>query len=129
MDLPTLAVTPSERKLNTWEPRAHVATTSPNEPCIAVSRRPMSATWAAIARGTTAFITAADALRRRRVRVDGEAGQGGDIARRGEGGRRVVAAAARAGKCLEEENPGCRVIRLGASSPNQHARTGRRGVQ
>jgi hypothetical protein len=115
MDLPTLAVTPSERKLNTWEPRAHVATTSPNEPCIAVSRRPMSATWAAIARGTTAFITAADALRRRRVRVDGEAGQGGDIARRGEGGRRVVAAAARAGKCLEEENPGCRVI-LGAVS-------------
>ena len=110
-----MAVTPSERKLNTWEPRAHVATTSPNEPCIAVSRRPMSATWAAIARGTTAFITAADALRRRRVRVDGDAGQGGDIARRGEGGRRVVAAAARAGKCLEEENPGCRVI-LGAVS-------------
>ena len=77
-DLPTLAVTPSTKKLKTLVPSCVVVTTRQKEACIPVSRRPRRAIWAASARGTTAFITAAESETRRRVSV--ETWLDGDIA-------------------------------------------------
>eukprot|EP00982_Pelagococcus_subviridis_P000262 1960-Pelagococcus_subviridis.AAC.1 len=73
---PTLAVTPSTRKLNTVTPTPQLVTHSPNAACVVAPsprlrwRRPRSAIWTASARGITAFIAAADAERRRSAGVD-----------------------------------------------------------
>ena len=69
-DVPTLAVTPSTKKLKTLVPSCVVEATRQNEACIPVSRRPRRAIWTASARGTTAFITAAESETRRRVSVE-----------------------------------------------------------
>jgi len=68
--LPTFAVTPSTRKLNTTLPNEVAVTTKPKDACRAVALRPSMASCAMTAKGTIAFITAALADSRSRDPVD-----------------------------------------------------------
>ena len=57
--LPTFAVTPSTRKLNTTLPNEVAVTTEPKDACRAVALRPSRASCTMRDKGTIAFITAA----------------------------------------------------------------------